>query len=308
MQLFRSENKATRGELAQKIERETERVISEHLPTIFATREASHGQREPIPPAEVERHIRNYFAEFDAAVEKTASDLRSNPLAVDQFKLFFRQLYRVAPIESHIRAIEAGKQEALRLAGGEEKNVRLWEVGSSSGELFRRSANLLAKEEPTDSDPAKAVYLADDVSHSGSQLAASVSTIRKSHPDAPIVVSVGVITQRARERLREKLDPARDSLLYQEEMLDLAQLFEAVPDKKIRKQLAVLAYAFFKRHGRYDFERMLESTHIITPFKLPDAFSNGPLECLVYGDRLSWFAPQSAPFDSQREKIYPAAL
>ncbi len=293
------------------IERETQRVVDEHLPTVFATQKFfSETLGQPYPPEKVIVHIRKYFSLVDRCIDEAAEPLNSPPEIKNDFKLLFRQLYTVASIESHLAAIERGREEVLKITKGKPENIRFRPFDSQSGKLFRTSVGLLSQPIRVDSwesyhPDVEAVLIADDVTHSGVQLWSTIMVARAQFPQAKIVASVGVATSRALDYLQEFLNPKVGArVIYQRKALCLSELIKQCPLEK-REPLRKLARNYFRLQLE-DVAGCLRATHIITPFKMPDSVSNGPLSSVVYQGKRLPFAMEY--IDSQRDRQYPAAL
>ncbi len=286
----------------REIEIETKRVIADHLPTIYATRSRT-GDRflDPIPPNQIESHIRHFFSEADEAILAAGKLSRSPSEIVHQFQLFFRQLYTVAQIETQLGAIENGRTEALKLTSGCEEQIEYLFVHSASGNLFSRCAAINSGHKGS----IGVVVVIDDVAHSGSQMGYAFDRAKRTYPGRPVVVSVGVITERAKEYIQRSMDRDFDKLLYVENRFSLKEMIEAVPGRKRRNELTKLAETFFTEQRNFDFTISVRATHIITPFKLPDTTSNGPLALILNNDRVTTFIPSRALTPN---RLYPTVL
>ncbi len=319
--MSRSLEKASR-----KVQQETQRVITDHLPTIFATAffqspevdlnskqeiAISLGKqylpvRRPIPPEEVANHIKVFFAKADEVIEQIGRGQKLRPSSVDKFKLLFRKLYTVASIESHVAAIESGRAVAINLAGGDEAAVLCPHRDRRSAELFERSARLAFTEDPYESKQKpqhRVVLLIDDVAHSGDQITAHLHGAHLNHPGLPVVISLGTVTDRAMARLREEME-SHDVLIFQEKKLSLAEMIDQIKSPSVRKELRMLAEDFFDRHTL-----MLDginATHIITSFKLPDGVSNGCLGTLSIQGICHHFSVK--PVEPSRDRLYPEVI
>ncbi len=298
-------------QLELAIEQETQRVIADHLPTIFSVRNRETGKL--YQPQDVEKHIRYFFSQVDMSIEQAAGRLSNSSLipetVVRQLQLFFRQLYTVASIESHYRAIEAGRDAALKMVEGEESRIACYSASTMSGRLFYESARLLYAWDPYEvpkerpSRDVGVMLITDDVAHSGKQLRSLASNVRHYH-DVPLIISVGVVTTRGREKINEVLG-RKDLLIAQEGRPCLKELISQDPSTRRREQLTQLAEQFF-RFQLEDPEVCLRATHIITPFKQPDACSNGKLAGVVEDGGYTYFAMR--PVDSYQDRLYPKAL
>ncbi len=287
-----------------KIDWETQRVINDHLPTIFAVNSRESDGRTLYPPEAVAAHIRSFFALADASIDEAGRDLSSPPLVVKTFKIMFRQLFTVATIESHLKAIQVGRKTALTLASGDAKKVLIYPICGGSGTMFVASAELVKhRKVAVDEDNPKVILLLDDVAHSGKQMREEVEDVIKLH-DVPIVVSVGVATNRALQQLSEVLT-LRDKIIFQKKALDLTAMIARERIESRRRGLNALAEAFFYSQSR-KIERAMQATHIITPFKLPDIVSNGELCIILHHGRSLSFAMKYD--DPDYNGLYPAAL
>ncbi len=317
--------------LDRQIERETQRVIADHVPTIYAVQgwaSSEYGypfsiatvdsvcEQAAAAPQKVEQQIRNFFAAADELIVESGARRQISPDSVERFKIFFRRLYTVATPELLIGAIESGQTTARKLVGGEENRVLYWQSAGKSGELFRHNldsrfynpSGVLTQPDYSliDKRYPKVALIVDDVIHSGDQIWRSIRDARDYLPrSVSIVVSVGATTTRGLESVRKVLR-SKDILIFQEKRLGLGELIAtAQVSKKQKKELLKLAADFFSTQG-YEVKVGLSATHIITTFKLPDRLSNGCLRSLtVQGQRVE-FTPK--PVSPKIHRLYPQAL
>ncbi len=161
----------------KEIERETRRIIDEHLPTVYSLRGVPGTNRAPYSPKTVERHLFHFFAIADKIIESSASELRLDPMYITIFKLMYRQLFSVAAVETQIKAIEQGKAVALKLAG-QDSAIGFPIPTSESARLFIESSKLIFLNSQKRKKP-RVSLLVDDVAHSGSQMAVKIYRAKK---------------------------------------------------------------------------------------------------------------------------------
>ncbi len=294
------------------IEQETQRVIADHLPTIYSVKQTLSKDIKTYKfysPEEVETHIREFFAAIDEAIETCGRQRRAKKKTVQTLQLFLRRLYTVASIESHIRAAEQGLKAALAIAGGREELILQRHGEGQSGRLFIRTLHLLTTGDLSANSFPRVILFVDDVAHSGYQMWTNVHLIRDAYPTLPVVVSVGTITDRALTNIRLGLS-GNDQLLFQEKKPCIETMVSEIQSPALRQELTALAAEFFtQRMSNSDFDTTGRlSTHITTPFKLPDETSNGRLAS-IFSDRLNkrvYF--NLRPVDSQRDRYYPNVL
>ncbi len=321
--------------LPSALELETRRIIADHLPTIYASEyyvgaavdprsdqqipnfgEVAYlPERRDFPPVMVEAYLRFFFSQVNRAVEYSGQRINISSEARDHFKLLLRKLYTVVSTEQQIKAVEAGTQAALKVAGNNPRRVVFWRVDSDSGKLFERSTGLalfFASAQETRPCP-KALLIIDDVSHSGSQLVSTIHSAQIKFPKVPLVISLGAITARA-EILVNAVLRKQDKLIFQEKKLNTEELIESVKSAPMRKQLTQLAGAYFRDQCSLRdpaaFVNYLpgyfQATHIVTPFKLPDLVSNGFLSKVLFNGTTTYFDLTSEP--ARRNKLYPTVL
>ncbi len=286
------------------LEKETERVIAEHYPTIYSLRGMS--ERDYQTPETVAGHIRYFFSQVDEGIDQVGKFINSPAPVREQLKLMFRRLYHVASIKSQVKAMKAGHAEALGRTGGQEDKILIDRVDSQSGRLFKSCQRLAFGP----SSPVfglhinpKVVLICDDVAHSGQQMCGTVRRVHRSYPNAELVISLGTITSRAEEKIEGNL-LARDALIYQQKVSDLSEMISQVRSANAREQLRSLAEKFFQVFGKAPC-RPMRATHIITPFKLPDGVSNGSLTSFfINGRDVNFLMSDSVSEDY----LYPEAL
>ncbi len=292
-----------------ELELETRRVIADHLPTLYAVfgkHPAKNG--EPINPEIAEMWLRSFFQLVDETIERAGKKVDSNRPTINQFKIFYRRLYTVAPIKAQIAALEDGKTAAIKMAGSEDR-VRFYMVDSSSGRFFAKNAALIM------SDPAVFTYgpvketgallIVDDAAHSGIQLACVISDALQKYPGVPVVASVGVITRRAESALHNRY-PSQAKIIYQQRALDLSEMIGQVKSLVRQADLRILAEEFFRSQGCSVVVGM-RLTHIITPFKMPDGISNGGLNIIRHHNKTLRFDLENYDLND-RDGCYPDSL
>ncbi len=305
-----------------RIAAETERVVRDHVSTIFAV-QGIISDDQPFPytklkayqivdavttaPERAEKHIREFFAKADLMIDQEAAALSLDPAVAGELKLMFRRLYTVVDIELQIKAMMKGRSLALKMVGGKEKNLLCFAISSRSGNLFRRSQQLLFRSDPFANAEAdiKALLVTDDVSHSGDQMEGVIGVLKAAYPTIPIVVSLSAITTRAKTRLADRLSGGQDRLLFQAHRLCLSEMIKQVKSEAKRDKLTNLARAFINRQGKV-FDEVMEATHIITPFKLPDELSNGELATIDEGGYPIYFTFCCVGYPNDR--LYPKAI
>ncbi len=294
----------------KKIESETKRVIVDHLPTVFAAKGwvsvdniDPHELAERLDqlPKKISEQINKYFALADSLIEQAGKTVGAQKNNIETFKLFFRQLYTVASIESHIAAIESGRNAALKITGSQEEAIIVWSVTSRSGGVFFRNFQRLSGEVQSEGVQVKprVILILDDVAHSGDQMRLTIHDAKQAYASLPVVVSLGVTTTRALEAMSPALGPS-DQIIYHSKRPCLKELIADVPSPVARMELIDLARNFFTLQGYKSIENAMMATHIITPFKLPDSTSNGVLGQLYFDqDYLSFTGVGS------KDRIYP---
>ncbi len=314
--------------LAQQIAAETQRVIDDHVGTIYALQPWASGSRQypftgltpeklaeklAAGPQEVAAQITKFFAKADSLVEKVARGLVLSPGVTDHFKLMLRRLYTVASIESQIAAIETGRAAALQITKGRESGIGYFPVESKSGELFKRNVQLIFTEKMAVFDydnchalpRIKTILVIDDVAHSGKQMFEHLNYLHHQFPNVPVVLSLAVITNRAEKEIVTQLRPV-DKFIFQEKRPDLRAMINEIGSEKIRWELTRLAEKFFIAQGHHSASG-LRATHITTPFKLPDIVSNNIL------DQVGACGEVTVPFTfrevvGRRDRLYPTAI
>ncbi len=293
------------------IERETKRVITDHLSTIYATSpgraiKAGRGviECEPASPVEVSRHIHDFFRQVDRLLTQIGLDYHLPLSCVKQGKLLFRQLYTTVSVESQVGAIIQGEEAARQIADGKVENIMTFPVDTSSGSLFKKSCNLiLAQKNRRTTDPT-VILVVDDVAHSGAQMASVVEMLHFNYGKIPVVISVGAVSMRAVDRISPKFGPS-DQLLYQEKKLCLLELIARLPSQEQRDQLTKLMDRYWCYQNRNNSIGM-NATHIVTAFKMPDSMSNGPLGRIDYeGERVTFSLGKIA---REQSSLYPSAI
>ncbi len=293
--------------LEGQIETQTQRVISDHLPTIYAVeKESGSSLGEPYESEKVAKHIRSFFYQVDLVIDQAGKILQSPPEVQNEFRLMFRRLYTVTNIQAHIMAVEEGQKTALKITGGKPEKIYATTPLSHSGHLFLRNMKLGFANSPcvnlcTNNQGIEAILITDDVSHSGSQIAQLVLSLKAAHP-MPIVISLGAITTRAQDFIRQYLNPSQDLLIAQELKLSLEDMIGKIKPEKKHEQLLRLAQAYFQRQG-VDVAKGMQATHVITPFKLPDDFSNGELSVVKSKSGEITFALRRV--NTYRDRYYP---
>ncbi len=294
------------------IEKETCRVISEHLPTIYSVKvtiQDGKNELELFSPREVERHIRHFFAVSDKVIESCARGLNVKKNTLQTFQLFFRRLYTVTTIESQISAVEQGIELARQMAGGEESGILHRHSGGESGRLFTRTARLTSPTDLSQQKSPKVILFTDDAAHSGEQMRINTIITKDFFPKVPIIISVGAISDRAQATIRRGLS-SKDCLIFQEVKPCLKTMIDELPVEEMRQEMMAFANCFFANHMKNanSMESGLLSTHIVTPFKLPDLTSNGRLGSIrsLFSKKEVYFTMRSA--DSMRDRCYPQVL
>ncbi len=305
------------------IEEETQRVIADHLPTIYAAiyyngRVVAPGTNLeidkinrkfipkylPVNAEQVESHIRDFFAKADSMVDLYGAQLKISQAAVDRFKVLFRQLYTVVPTDLHIAAVEDGYAAAMKIAGSDEQ-IGYFTGYHRSGRLLTLGANPSAEDESKfDLAKVKAVLLIDDVAHSGWQMAGMIARAEKKYPGTPIIVSLAAVTSRAELCLGHECGSQTYRLMYQRRVLSLSELIDQIKSYKLQQELLTLAREFFAQQGILHQEG-LSATHIITAYKMPDGTSNGTLGKLEFPGLSARFAMDTL---DERDSLYPSSL
>jgi len=269
------------------VEAETLRVIKEHLGTVYSIISAHDPEEDKIlPPEKVEKHIRDFFALIDERIDWIAeTDIDQGKQTfmekdIQDFKVMMRKVYQVATTNDCISAIETGTQAALELADNDPNAIIVCgDNRKGSRELFYNDARMIlskgARRSSQDKTPPKAILILDDVSHSGSQLKTAIQEMSVSFPQASIVVSVGMITTRAQEKIQPELNE-NCVVFFTKKAECLRDLVEAIKSSDRRKRISQLIEAYASSIN-YDLDEFLLATHIITPSKLPDSVSNGQL-------------------------------
>ncbi len=322
--------------IIKKIEAETHRVVADHQPTIYALQGWASAQNDfpytkygvglknmcdqiAASPDQVDQHIRSFFSRVDTTIDDAGKKINSPNEIIATLKLFLRQLYTVASIESHVKAVEAGAVAARKRAGGKSEKVLLYEAKGLSGGVFQKDLALIPAgrrpEVPLGEIPDwergqyKVILVVDDVAHSGENMSLNLLRVRNVFPKTPVIISVGVVTTRALECIHtdNRFDKTGDQIIWQEKRLSLGEMIAKVEPEPKRQALLDLAYEYFGRQS-HGTEFALKATHIITPFKLPDRTSNGPLSrvCAHLNDDGVTFAMHEV--QSKKNSLYPSSF
>ncbi len=291
--------------ISAAIQRETKRVIDDHLPTIYSVDIAE--ENELYSQEEVARHIQEYFSVADTAIQAAGNDLQIHIHSIELFKLLFRKLHTVVSIESHLAAISQGWAVATQLAGGHAEDVLLCSKSiRKSAQLFQNSAKLgMGRESLYPShNHYQVLLMIDDVSHSGEQMSDALYGAKIAYPKLKIVISLGAVTRRALSQIQNNQESG-DKVIYQEKKLALDEMIAQIKSASTRNELERLAEVFLLRHT-YAVAAAMTATHIITPFKMPDGVSNGLLSGLKINGIFHSFAMKEVY--ALRDRLYPEVL